>query len=78
MSQYALIDASDDGTRFRILTDAELGELLNNPTDWGVERFVTPATRENEDPNYWPDGDAMLVKFDVVEPRPVTSAWSLP
>ena len=69
--------ASDVG--FRILTADEVADLLAKPKEWGVSEFGTLAEmqrRERPNPEYWPDGYAVLARVrDVV---PVLSSFTLP
>jgi hypothetical protein len=68
--QYALLKGSEDGNPFKLLTPAELADLLANPADWGVAEFADLADMPT-DPNYWPDRVAVLLKVEVVLPERV-------
>lgn len=79
MKQYLLIRPDEDGNPLRWLTEDDVRDLLGDPLGtYSVKQFITPALRPEPDPNYWADGDAMLVEYTVVVPEPVTTAWKLP
>lgn len=82
MKRYALIQPDEKGQPFRLLSDSDLEEILKSPEDWGIDQFVGIDSDHlagvQGDPMYWPDGEAMLIEFEVVIPEPITSAWRLP
>jgi hypothetical protein len=80
VKRWMLIKSSEDGDPITWLTDGLLDDLLAMPRDWGVERFMSfeEADRLGHDTNYWPDGAALLVRFEAVVPEVAASAWRLP
>ena len=69
---YALLRGDEDGRVFRPLSDENDGmvsELLENPEDFGVNKFMTEEDLkegwEKWDPQYWGEGNAMLIEFKV-------------
>ena len=64
---------------FRVLGAEEVADLLAKPGEWGITEFGTFAEmlrEERPNPEYWPDGYAVLARMrDVV---PVLSAYQLP
>ncbi len=78
MSYYALIRPSEDGDPIRLIGPETLRNLLEHPDEWGVERFEDDAfLGRNPDTNYWKDGTAVLMKVEVIVPRPVTATWTI-
>ena len=75
MSGYILITAGDDSPRVIHLTERQLAELLRVPqSTYRVERFLEDFDQE---PAYWAAGDAVLLKAEVIVPRPVVTSWTL-
>jgi hypothetical protein len=73
---YALIKGDEDGNPASLIK-GEL-DLSNVLEEYGIERFEDAAFLEtNPDPNYWPMGVAVLIKFEVIVPRSVTTAWTV-
>ena len=69
---YALLSGDEDGRVFRPLSDEgdrTVSELLENPEDFGVDTFMTeedlPEGWEKWDPQYWSEGNAMLIEFKI-------------
>lgn len=78
MSHYALIRPSEDGDPIRLIGAEKLQMILEHPDEWGIERFETEAfLGANPDTNYWKDGIAVLMKVEVIVPRPVTATWTI-
>ena len=77
---YLLLKADED-QRPHILLDADVIDLLSNPEEsYGVTDFRDlDFLLKNPDPNYWPDGIGVLIKFDgVTIPKAVVSKhWVL-
>lgn len=73
---YAIIHVSDeDGHEVCLLKDAdELQEFLENPESYcGVTEF----RKEIIDPRNMSNGQAMLIKFELLVPKEKTKAWKL-
>lgn len=76
MSDYILIQPSEDGDPIAWLDSEALAELLEDPLSYaGVERFLD---RYPGNPNYWEEGTALLLKVEPVVPQPVVAKWRLP
>lgn len=75
---YLLFRGKDDSQEPVILDAAKLSQLLNNPEDWGVRRFLKQDDITTLDVNYWPDGAALLMSATVLVPEAVTVAYRLP
>lgn len=73
---YALIKPDEDGNPISYLEDSELGDINQLMEDYGVKSWVENFT----DPNYWNEGDAMLVKITCVNPKPksMVESWEVP
>lgn len=75
MKQYAIIKSDEDGNCFQLVDDIE--DFLKDPRgNNGVERFLGIETLKSS-PNYWDEGDAVLVAFEVVIPKEKTKEWSV-
>ena len=71
---YALIKPDEDGNPVRFLTSVE--DLLKIPGDYGIEKFLSKLP-ENTDPNYWRDGDVLLLKVEILKPRLVATGFAM-
>ena len=67
--KYLLIMGSEDGEPCMFLDNIE--DVLGAPEDYGIEKFLTSIP--GKDPNYWKDGDALLLRIEVLSPLPVVS-----
>ncbi len=76
MAPWLLIRPDEDGNPCRWLDDNSVRELLANPRDHGVDRFL--AEPPERDVNYWPDGSALLLKVQAVVPQLAVTAYVLP
>jgi len=47
----------------------DVDEILKNPEDFGIDIFLDKWPEE-KDPNYWPEGSALLIKFEVLVINP--------
>lgn len=76
---FAIIKGSEDGNPLTVVSAQELEIVLRDPISWGSikefrdEKFLLA----NPDPNYWGDGVAVLLRFQVVVPKPVVMAWGI-
>ena len=77
MTKYAYIHPDEDGNTLTFVEEDELDELLDNPREFaGIETFVGEEKLEEEaDPQNWDEGEAMLVKIEVIKPKEKTKAW---
>lgn len=71
-----LLLPSEDGNPMHFLGEQRLADLLQDPQGWGVDGF-TELSLLPSDPNYWPTGVAVLIRFEVVVPE-AAGAYRLP
>jgi len=85
---WVLLRLSDDPdyNGVSILPDAKIEEILANPTEWGIHQFrdaawlqAHPHPQPWENNNGWTMRDAVLLRAEVVVPKPVTTVtkWEL-
>ncbi|KKL59935.1 hypothetical protein LCGC14_2210340 [marine sediment metagenome] len=75
---YILLQPDEDGNVINLLDETALRILLNNPRDeFGVHKFLSEKTfKQNSDPMYWNEGDAVLLKVEkVIIPKPVATKY---
>ena len=75
MDEYILIQANEDGEPITWLSRDEVNDMLKNPEDYGVKRFIKSAVQD--DPNYWKEGDSMLLKVEILMPKEVITKYVL-
>lgn len=75
MKQYLLVKASDEGTGLSWLDEGQLRGLLADPSQWGVDEFLSaiPDSRVA----YWRRGVGLLLRVEVLAPVRV-SAFVIP
>lgn len=75
-NRFALIQGDEDGNPIRYLDDTELSDINQLMQDYGVTEWVD----KHDDPNYWDEGEAMLVRITCINPVPkkVVSEWEVP
>ena len=71
---YALIKADEDGNPLYIVDD--INEVLDSPEDYGIERFLDEWPEE-KDPQYWTEGNALLVKIEILKPKVAVTKYVL-
>jgi hypothetical protein len=80
---WLLIKGNANGEPITVLDPDGLRELLEDPPgNYGVTGFLDHWPTDGEsrrDPAYWGEGVAMLVRADIVEPKPVQVAirWAI-
>lgn len=74
--RWVLLKPDEDGNPAKWLTQAELAELLADPSQWGVAEFAHIDDMRGTDPAYWPDKIAVLMRVEVVIPE--RGGWRLP
>lgn len=74
---YAVVVPDEDGRCFLPIHDLEA--LLANPREeMGIHTWEDAAfLGANPDPNYWPEGTAILLKCEAIRPKPA-GAFVLP
>jgi len=80
MKNYILIQASEDGEPVSLLSEKDMEEMLKNPEDYGVDRFLDTWPIDSvggTSPAYWPSGDALLMECRVIVPVIKTTEYSL-
>lgn len=63
---YFVVKGSEDGTNIAVLDDER--QLKTYLEDCGVKRFRD----EMSDPNYWPEDTALIIKGEIIVPKPKT------
>jgi hypothetical protein len=74
--KYLLVQPNEDGNPLSFLDEQQLQRILDNPESYGITDFRNQLPL-NEDPNYWEDGTALLLKFEVLKPMIVATAYKL-
>lgn len=75
MKRYLLIKASDEGTGLSWLDEEKLRELLADPSQWGMDMFLS-GIPDNE-VAYWRRNVGLLLRVEVLTPVRV-NAFVLP
>ncbi len=75
-TRWAIIRPDEDGRHFRPKTEASLKHLLQHPDQYGIARFAA-LDELDSDPALWPEGVAVVLRFEVVMPEPM-SGFVLP
>lgn len=69
MKYYLLLTPDEDGNPLTFLDEEELREFLADPLEYaGVEKFLTRLDENGTDPNYWNDGEGMLLEVKILKP----------
>jgi len=73
--KYALIQGNEDGRSVNYLEESEIENINQLMEDYGIDKWV----EKYDDPNYWKDTEAMLVKIQVCNPIPkkVVNTWEI-
>lgn len=78
MSKYLLIQPDEDGNPITVLDAEETKDINQFKKDYGIEKFLDDWPEET-DPNYWNEGEALLLEARVVKVKPVKiiEGWEL-
>lgn len=78
VKRYLLIQGDEDGNPLRWLSVREVDDIPTLMEDHGIKHFVDDVPTEQIgslaraiDPNYWPEGQALLLEVKVVRVKPV-------
>lgn len=71
--KYVLIKPSED-CPVSFLEDID--DVLSDPEGYGVDTFLKEVP-ENDDPNYWDEGDALLLKVEIVKVKVAATAFKV-
>lgn len=73
--KYAIIRPSEDGDPVCYLSDDELEDINDLMDGYSIKEWV----EDYSDPNYWEEGNGMLVKIQCINPIPVkeVTAWKI-
>lgn len=78
--RWALLKPDEDGNPLKWLTDAEVRELLADPSQWGIDEFKYIDDLNEQfgttDPAYWHGNVGVLLRIEVVVPE--RGGWRLP
>ena len=77
MKRWLILVPDEDGNPTRWLSHQDLERMLAVVADHGIREFLSEVPAQ-ADPNYWPDGSALLLQVEIVVPEPVTTAYRLP
>lgn len=78
MKQYILIMGDEDGNPIKWLLDNDIKDIGQLMEDYGVTKWLDKLP-DNNDPNYWEMGWAMLLEVEIKTPKPktVVKEWEL-
>lgn len=73
---YLLIQPDEDGNPIRWLSETDVADLEQLMRDHSIERFLNNWPKYSDgsfktDPNYWEEGDAMLMEAKLLKVKPV-------
>ncbi len=71
MKKYILLHPDEDSNIVTWIGESELKDIIGFKEDYGVERFIDSFPDGNSDPQYWGDGDAMLLEVTIKKVVPV-------
>ena len=72
-----LIYGSEDGTRIvELPNETDLKQVME---DYGITRWRSRPGKTEWDTNYWTEGEALLIKGDIVVPKAKTKVteWEI-
>lgn len=74
--RYAVIQGDEDGNPISYLSPSEEEDINALMENHGITEWI----EDYGDPMYWEPGNAMLVKVQCINPRPVkeVTTWKLP
>jgi hypothetical protein len=75
--KYQLIIARERKPRW--LSNREMLNLLEDPGQWGIKRFLTASEASDGlgDPQFWQRGDAFLQEIKAITPQPKEKSWTI-
>ena len=77
MADYILIQPDENGNPIMFLhNEEELERFLSEPGEYGVEEFLD-SIPNNEDPNYWKTGTAVLAEIKILKLKTVATAFEV-
>ena len=75
MSKYILLQPDEDGNPAHWINKEELDDIKQFMEDYGIEEFLSDFPAEDgekeKDPQYWKDGQAMLLEVKIKKVVPV-------
>lgn len=74
MSDYILLQPDEDGNPVTWVETPELEDIKHFMEDYGITEFITDFPDGEKDPNYWGEGQAMLLSVNVKRVVPVEVA----
>lgn len=76
--RYALIKGDEDGNPICWLDDGEVADIAALMKNYSVKQFMDDVP-DQADPNYWSDGEALLLEVRVLKVRPkeVVTSWQI-
>lgn len=79
MPNYLLVVSGEDGVRTSAFTSNTIDNLLRDPYEYaGVTKFLdSNDISALDDIESLEEGEAFLLEFTIVKPKPVTKQWRL-
>lgn len=76
--RYALIKGDEDGNPVSWLDASEVEDIAALMENYSISRFMDDVPEE-PNPNYWTDGEALLLEVRVLKVRPkeVVTSWAI-
>lgn len=77
---YAYMLISNQAIKYRNLSERALHvHILSRPEIWGIERFEDAGFLAlNPEPELWPAGTAVLIRYESIVPECVDGEWTMP
>lgn len=74
--KYLLIQPNEDGNPMIFLNEERLQDLLNEPEEYSVKCFLEQIP-DNNNPQYWGEGNVLLLKIEILVPKTKSVAFRL-
>ena len=74
MHKYLLLQPDEDGNPSHFINNID--ELLDSPFNFAVDKFLDEIP-ENDNPQCWKPGEALLLKVEVCVPKVKATAFVL-
>lgn len=71
--KYLLIQSNKGGEPCTFLDDIQ--DVLDNAEDYGIAKFLDSIP--DRDPNYWEEGEALLLEIAILRPKSKTIAFRI-
>jgi hypothetical protein len=73
-----VVKGDEDGNPLSWLQPGAMDDIAQLMEDYGIKRFMDDVP-DKSDPNYWNDGEALLLEVRIlrVRPKEVVTAWAV-